>query len=187
MKRHSTSPSCGNLVDGLPHDCHTEPRWIDVTLAPRRFVIMVDILYVFGNLLYYKLLVCYIQMFYIILKFNFLWVTASELDETFVNNRAASSPKSWKNDEIFKLRWNFLLKTPGSGSSHLRSSPCGKFSGRIINEVICSTSFRRKPGWRFTAGSTYRARVNWRQPGPAKNYEFSHRFKVFSDILYCGY
>jgi hypothetical protein len=20
----STSPSCGNLVDGLPHDCHTE-------------------------------------------------------------------------------------------------------------------------------------------------------------------
>ena len=24
MKRHSTSPSCGNLVDGLPHDCHTE-------------------------------------------------------------------------------------------------------------------------------------------------------------------
>ena len=24
MERHSTSPSCGNLVDGLPHDCHTE-------------------------------------------------------------------------------------------------------------------------------------------------------------------
>ena len=24
MKRHSTSPPCGNLVDGLPHDCHTE-------------------------------------------------------------------------------------------------------------------------------------------------------------------
>ena len=22
--RHSTSPPCGNLVDGLPHDCHTE-------------------------------------------------------------------------------------------------------------------------------------------------------------------
>ena len=21
---HSTSPPCGNLVDGLPHDCHTE-------------------------------------------------------------------------------------------------------------------------------------------------------------------
>ena len=21
MKRHSTSPPCGNLVDGLPHDC----------------------------------------------------------------------------------------------------------------------------------------------------------------------
>ena len=24
MRRHSTSPPCGNLVDGLPHDCHTE-------------------------------------------------------------------------------------------------------------------------------------------------------------------
>ena len=24
MERHSTSPPCGNLVDGLPHDCHTE-------------------------------------------------------------------------------------------------------------------------------------------------------------------
>ena len=22
MERHSTSPPCGNLVDGLPHDCH---------------------------------------------------------------------------------------------------------------------------------------------------------------------
>ena len=24
IERHSTSPPCGNLVDGLPHDCHTE-------------------------------------------------------------------------------------------------------------------------------------------------------------------
>ena len=24
MKRHSTSSPCGNLVDGLPHDCHME-------------------------------------------------------------------------------------------------------------------------------------------------------------------
>ena len=24
MEGHSTSPPCGNLVDGLPHDCHTE-------------------------------------------------------------------------------------------------------------------------------------------------------------------
>ena len=22
MKRHSTSPPCGNMVDGLPHDCY---------------------------------------------------------------------------------------------------------------------------------------------------------------------
>ena len=24
MKRHSASAPCGNLVDGLPHDCHME-------------------------------------------------------------------------------------------------------------------------------------------------------------------
>ena len=24
VTRHSTSPPCGNLVDGLLHDCHTE-------------------------------------------------------------------------------------------------------------------------------------------------------------------
>ena len=24
VKRHSTSPPCGNLVDGSPYDCHTE-------------------------------------------------------------------------------------------------------------------------------------------------------------------
>ena len=24
MTMHSTSPPCGSLVDGLPHDCHTE-------------------------------------------------------------------------------------------------------------------------------------------------------------------
>ena len=24
LKRHSTSPPCGNQVDGLPHDVHTE-------------------------------------------------------------------------------------------------------------------------------------------------------------------
>ena len=23
-EKHSTSPPCGNLVDGLPHDCHTK-------------------------------------------------------------------------------------------------------------------------------------------------------------------
>ena len=44
MKRHSTSPPCGNLVDGLPHDCHTQPRWTGLTIDPQRSVILVDIL-----------------------------------------------------------------------------------------------------------------------------------------------
>ena len=111
--------------------------------------------YVFNDVSHYELLVCYIQMFYIILKLNFLWVSALELDQTFVLNQSISFPKCWKNDEILEFRRNFLSKTPGSGNLHLRSSPWRKFWERIINEVICSTSSRRKPGWRFTAGSTF--------------------------------
>ena len=34
MKKHSTSPPCGNLVDGLPHDCHTETIAKLARLAP---------------------------------------------------------------------------------------------------------------------------------------------------------
>ena len=47
LKRHSTSPPCGNLVDGLPHDCHTEPQWIGLTLDPIvgfRFLMMLYIM-----------------------------------------------------------------------------------------------------------------------------------------------
>ena len=61
MERHSTSPPCGNLVDGLPHDCHTEPRWIGLDLDPR-----ISVKFVVGfmfSILYYELLVCYIQSF----------------------------------------------------------------------------------------------------------------------------
>ena len=34
MKRHSTSPLCGNLVDGLPHDCYTETIAKPARLGP---------------------------------------------------------------------------------------------------------------------------------------------------------
>ena len=37
-ERHSTSPPCGNLVDGLPHDCHSEPRSIGSARHPRTSV-----------------------------------------------------------------------------------------------------------------------------------------------------
>ena len=62
---------------------------------------------VFSDLLYQKLLICYIQTFYIILKLNFLWVLASVLDESLVFNSWMGSPKCWKNDEIFKKYENF--------------------------------------------------------------------------------
>ena len=36
MTRHSTSPPCGNLVDGLPHDCHTETIAKLASLGPAK-------------------------------------------------------------------------------------------------------------------------------------------------------
>ena len=35
MERHSTSPPCGNLVDGLPHDCHTKTIAKRARVGPR--------------------------------------------------------------------------------------------------------------------------------------------------------
>ena len=66
MERHSTSPPCGNLVDGLPHDCHwPDPGPAKIRNFGRHF-------HVISDLLYHELLVCYIQILFIILKFNFL-------------------------------------------------------------------------------------------------------------------
>ena len=93
--------------------------------------------YVFSDFSYQELLVCYIQIFYIILKLNFVWVSASELDETLVNNWCASSPKCWKIDEIFKKYENFnfskqnlfflenfkILKN-NEFSKHMKNSTC---------------------------------------------------------------
>ena len=36
VKKHSTSPPCGNLVDGLPHDCHTETIAKPARLGPAK-------------------------------------------------------------------------------------------------------------------------------------------------------
>ena len=36
MTRRSTSPLCGNLVDGLPHDCHTETIAKPARLGPAK-------------------------------------------------------------------------------------------------------------------------------------------------------
>ena len=63
--------------------------------------------YVFSDILYPELLVCYIQIFYIILKLNFLWVSASVLDETLVFNSWMGSPKCWKIMKFSKRYENF--------------------------------------------------------------------------------
>ena len=36
LEGHSTSPPCGNLVDGLPHDCHMETIAKPARLAPAK-------------------------------------------------------------------------------------------------------------------------------------------------------
>ena len=59
---------------------------------------------VFNDVLYYELLFCYIQSPLNILKLNFVWISASVLDQTFVNNRSVCSPKMMKNEEILESR-----------------------------------------------------------------------------------
>ena len=52
---------------------------------------------------------------------------------------------------------------------------------------FCSTSSRRKPGWRFTTGSTYWTAINWPSQAPANIREFCHRVCVSEKLLYYGY
>ena len=145
----------GNQVDGLPPARHTEPRWIDLSLDPRRFMIVVDIL---GFLVIF-----YIRSYWFGTLEDFIsyWISISCEHQLWwsskprLTNQRASTQKCWKNDENFEFRRKILSETHGSGNLHLRSSPWRKFWASIINKVICSTSLRRKPGWRFTAGSTY--------------------------------
>ena len=40
MTRHSASPPCGNLVDGLPHDCHSETVAKRAIVGPRTPVLL---------------------------------------------------------------------------------------------------------------------------------------------------
>ena len=49
--------------------------------------------HVSGGVLYQELLVCYIQIFYVLLKFNFVRVSASVLLQTFIFNSVVCSPK----------------------------------------------------------------------------------------------
>ena len=42
--------------------------------------------YVFNDVLYHELLICYIQSNYNILKLRCVWVSALVLDQTFINN-----------------------------------------------------------------------------------------------------
>ena len=70
--------------------------------------------YVFNDLLYYGYWFCYIQMKYIILKFNSLWILASVVDQTLINNHGVCFPKSWKNTEIFEFWWKLSKKYSGA-------------------------------------------------------------------------
>ena len=53
-----------------------------------------------NNVLYYELLVRYIQSFLNRLKLNFVWISALMLDQTFVNNRSVCPLKWWKMEKF---------------------------------------------------------------------------------------
>ena len=74
MERHSTSSPCGNLVDGLPHDCQ---------------ILVVDFMFL---------------MIFHIMSYWFVTFKALVLDQTSVNKRAVFSLKMMKNEDILKFR-----------------------------------------------------------------------------------
>ena len=49
-----------------------------------------------------------------------------------------------------------------------------KSKERIAYKMICFTSSRRKPGWRFTAGSAYQNSIESGQSGTAHANTFDH-------------
>ena len=116
-------------------------------------------------------------MFYVILKLNFLWISALELDQTFVLNRSISFPKCWMM-KFSNFPENLEIKTPEFRNLYSSSFWWRKFREFIINEAICSTSSRRKPGWRFTAGSTYWCKRN---PRPQST-RFIWDMGLFGDV-----
>ena len=154
-----------NPVDGLPPARHTDPRWIGVTLDPRRSVILVDIFmflvifysmsYWFGTLepfiSYWSLISC---------EYPLWWSSKPRL-----TNQRASPQKMLEKMMKFSNLTKILIKNSWIWKFTFESSSWKNFSGWIINEVICSTSSRRKPGWRFTAGSTFTPRRVLRKLG----------------------
>ena len=71
-KRHSTSPPCGNLVDDLPRDCHTETQSIRRTGHPRtsmNFVVSFVFLIKFHIMSYWFAVINFKD---IVLKFYFV-------------------------------------------------------------------------------------------------------------------
>ena len=72
--------------------------------------------------------------------------------------------KILKHDEFSNFHGNMKRNTHGYTIQMWRAAKEGNFNVELYNKVTCSTSSRRKPGWRFTAGSTYRTAVNWPEP-----------------------
>ena len=83
---------------------------------------------------------------------------------------------------FFKIQ-NFFHKLVSSAIFKLNSSRRRK-SKTLIRCVDCSTSSRRKPGWRFTAGSTYRIAVFLKRPAPAKIYDIGREYFNLNDTLH---
>ena len=103
---------------------------------------MVDIFYVFGDLFYCELLVCYIQIIYIILKFDFVWISASVLDEIFVNNSGSCSPKCWKNYKFSNFNENSEEKLLNLEIYIWHA----RYEGNFENELQMRWSALRVPG-----------------------------------------
>ena len=82
--------------------------------------------------------------------------------------------KSWN---FMEFRWFLILQFEWITKK-------GTSKNELFNVADCSTSSRRKPGWRFTAGSTYRTAVFLKRPAPAKIYDVGREYFDFDTLLF---
>ena len=90
----------------------------------------------------------------LVLKFHFVWISASVLDQTLIINHRLCFPKCCKND-VQLFFWKNMRKVCLIRKFTVEYVRMDIYSKWMETIGFCSTSSRRKPGWRITAGSTY--------------------------------
>ena len=92
--------------------------------------------YVLSDILYEEFPVRYIQIIYIILNFDSVWLSALVVDQTLVKQLGRLLTKMLKNDEISKFSWNLRRKASEAENEYLRTSVWEKLMVAVIIMIV---------------------------------------------------